>query len=957
VDLKELYPKFGQSIWLDYIRRHLITSGGLARLVADEGLRGVTSNPTIFQNAIAGSTDYESTIHGLATASGISAGAIYERIVVEDIQAAADILRPVYDASAGVDGFVSLEVSPTLAHDSAGTMNEARRLWAAVDRANLMVKVPATPQGIAAITPLISEGININVTLLFSRAVWRQVLEAYMRGLELRAEQGGDLTKVSSVASVFVSRIDAAINPLLEAPLPAGREADQAAQHELVNKVAIANAKLIYRDWQKVHSGARWLDLVQRGAHAQRLLWASTGTKDPRLSALAYVEALIGPDTVDTMPPATLDALRDHGQAADRLAEDPEESERIIAALANTGISLEEVTDRLREEGVRKFAASFEAVMATIEQKRAGALLPGIDRTNYHLPPALLDAVRASLQDWRSNDKVRRLWARDASLWSGHDEAHWLDWLEVAEEGYRTIDRGLGEFAAAIKGEFEHAVVLGMGGSSLCPDVLARTFGKQEGYPELLVLDSTDPAQISAMERRIALEKTLFIVSSKSGSTLEPNVLNDYFYERVCSTVGDAQAGKHFIAVTDPGSALNRVAESRAYRHIFAGVPGIGGRYSALSNFGMVPAAVMGIDLDDFLERTEQMVEACSAYVPAEQNPGVVLGTILGTFAARGRDKLTLIASPAIANLGAWLEQLVAESTGKQGRRAIIPIDREVPALTDVYGDDRLFVYLRLDSQPDLAQDAAVDALENAGHPVARIALADVRDLGQEFFRWEIATAVAGSILGVNPFDQPDVELSKIEARKLTDAYEQTGALPEEIPFYQEDGVLLFADPKIQFALEHVSAVPSLAGYLKALLGSAKPGDYFAVLAYLEQNPEHDRVLQEIRHIVRDRQRIATCEEFGPRFLHSTGQAYKGGANNGMFLQLTCDDPVDLPVPGRHFTFGVVKAAQARGDLAVLAQRDRRALRVHLGPDVDRGLMKVLHAVDAATAPRVQAAE
>ena len=509
MDLKELYPTFGQSIWLDYIRRHLIASGGLARLVAEDGLRGVTSNPTIFQNAIAGSTDYESTIHGLATATGISAGAIYERLVVEDIQAAADILRPVYDASAGVDGFVSLEVSPTLAHDTAGTMNEARRLWSAVGRANLMVKVPATPEGIAAITPLISEGINVNVTLLFSRAVWRQVLEAYMRGLELRAEQGGDLTHDRQ-------RRERVREPDRRRDQPVARSA--AARGARGGAGSPARAGQQGRDRQRQADlsrlaggspGARWLDLVQRGAHAQRLLWASTGTKDPRLSDLAYVEALIGPDTVDTMPPATLDALRDHGHAADRLAEDQQESERVIAALANTGISLDEVTDRLREEGVRGFVASFDAIMATIEQKRAGALQPGIDRTSYHLPPPLLDAVRASLQDWRSNDKVRRLWARDASLWSGHDEARWLDWLEVAEEGYRTIDRGLGEFAASIKGEFEHAVVLGMGGSSLCPDVLARTFGKQAGYPELLVLDSTDPAQISAMERRIDARQDL----------------------------------------------------------------------------------------------------------------------------------------------------------------------------------------------------------------------------------------------------------------------------------------------------------------------------------------------------------------------------------------------------------------------------------------------------------------
>jgi transaldolase/glucose-6-phosphate isomerase len=568
---------------------------------------------------------------------------------------------------------------------------------------------------------------------------------------------------------------------------------------------------------------------------------------------------------------------------------------------------------------------------------------------SYDLPPPLLAAVQASLEDWRSHDKVRRLWERDASLWSGGDEASWLDWLDVAAQGHPTIDPGLSEFAAAVKGEFEYAVVLGMGGSSLCPEVLARTFGKQRGYPELLVLDSTDPGQIHTLERRIKLDKTLFVVSSKSGSTLEPNVLNDYFYARVCEAVGEAEGGKRFVAVTDPGSALNRVAQSRGYRRVFAGMPRIGGRYSALSNFGMLPAALMGVDLQDFLERTDRMVRACSDRVP-DRNPGVVLGTILGTLAARGRDKLTLIASPAIAELGAWLEQLVGESTGKQGR-GIVPIDRESPAEPGVYADDRVFVYLRLDTKPDPAQDAAVDALEAAEQPVVRIALADVHDLGQEFFRWEIATAVAGSILGVHPFDQPDVELSKIEARKLTDAYEATGALPEERPFFKDSGFELFADPKNQRALlERAASAASLTDYIVALLAQVKPRDYFAVLAYLERNAEHDRALQAIRHAVRDRQRIATCAEFGPRFLHSTGQVYKGGPNSGLFLQLTCDHAEDLPVPGRRFTFGVVEAAQARGDLAVLAQRDRRALRVHLGRNIGTGLAALLRAVESAPA-------
>jgi transaldolase/glucose-6-phosphate isomerase len=948
VDLKELHAKYGQSIWLDYIRRHLLTSGELKRLVQEDGVRGVTSNPAIFQKAIAGSTDYEAAIRAFEGAHDGTATAIYEHLAIEDIRQAADILRPVYDAAQRADGFVSMEVSPYLAHDTEGTLNEARRLWKSVARDNLMVKVPGTPQGIPAIRQLISEGININVTLLFSRTVCARVLDAYMAGLEQFAQSGGDLSRVASVASVFVSRIDAALDPLLEAPVP-GHEASALARRALVGQIGIANAKLTYRDWQETCRSARWQALAVRGARVQRLLWASTGTKDPRMKDVAYVEALIGPDTVDTVPPATLDAFRDHGTAADRLARDSDVAAQRMAALASAGISIDEVTDRLLTEGVKSFAAAFDGIMASLEQKRVGVLQSALDRTSYRLPAPLDAALKVTLEDWRSHDKVRRLWARDASLWTGQDEAKWLDWLGLADDEQKTLDGSLLAFAQAIRPDFDHAVVLGMGGSSLCPDVLSRTIGAKRGYPELLVLDSTDPAQIRAIEARVSLDRTLFIVSSKSGSTLEPNVLCDYFYERVQQRVGAAQAGRQFVAVTDPGSALERFAEQHGFARIFAGIPGIGGRYSALSNFGMVPAAVMGLDVPKFLERTARMVHACAACVPPEQNPGVLLGAILGTLAKHGRDKVTLIASSEIEELGAWLEQLLAESTGKEGR-ALIPIDREPPGAPDVYGSDRVFVYLRLDGWRDAALDAAVDVLEQAGQPLVRIALGEVYDLGQEFFRWEVATAVASSMLGVHAFNQPDVELSKVETRKLTDAYDKTGTLPEERPFYREGALQLFADETNRTALEKGAAGESLSGYLAAHLARLHAGDYFALLAYVQQCEAHDRALQALRLAIRDRHRIATCEEFGPRFLHSTGQAYKGGPNSGVFLQLTCDDPADLAVPGRRYTFGVVKAAQARGDFAVLAQRKRRALRVHLGPDVSTGLEALAQAMHAALA-------
>ncbi len=567
-----------------------------------------------------------------------------------------------------------------------------------------------------------------------------------------------------------------------------------------------------------------------------------------------------------------------------------------------------------------------------------------LNKLTYKLPPALSAAVDVSFADWKNNNKVARLWKKDASLWSGTDENNWLGWLDITQEQIANLATFRKLAQEVKKAKFRHVLLLGMGGSSLCPEVLRLTFGKIPGFPELHVLDSTDPGQIKALERKLDLRKTLCIVSSKSGSTLEPNIFKQYFFERINAKVGPEKVGSHFIAVTDPGSKMQQVAEADHFRHIFAGVPSIGGRYSALSNFGMVPGASMGLDLAKFLKSTQEMVQACGSGSAADVNPGAVLGMILGVAANHGRDKLTIITSPGIFDLGAWLEQLIAESTGKIGK-GIIPVDREKLAKPAAYGNDRVFVYLRLSNETNKAQEAAVSALERAGHPVLRIVLANKYDLGQEFFRWEIATAVAGSILGINPFNQPDVEASKIETRKLTEQYEANGKLPAEAPFFEASGIKLFADEKNAAALKNGE---KLADVLRAHLSRIGAGDYFALLGYITMNPQNERALQGIRHQVRDAKKVATCLGFGPRFLHSTGQAYKGGPNSGVFLQITCDDAVDLPVPGQKYTFGVVKAAQARGDFAVLAERGRRALRVHLGKNVKGDLAKLAKAVQQA---------
>jgi len=926
-----------QSVWLDYIRRSLLTSGEFERMVREDGLSGVTSNPSIFEKAIVGGADYDEAL-AQARAASVTDGtaadpkSVYEGMAIADLRQAADLLRGVYEDTKAGDGYVSMEVAPDLAHDTAGTVAEAQRLWAAVDRPNLMIKVPGTVEGIPAIRQLIGEGINVNITLLFSTKVYEQVVEAYLSGLEDRLAGGGKIARVASVASFFISRIDSAVDPKVS--------------ERLQGKTGIANGKLAYARFGELFTGRRWQALHAQGAQIQRILWASTGTKNPALSDVYYVQALIGPDTVDTIPPATYEAFQAHGVAHTTLTEDLPAARTVLADLAGEGVDLDEVTDTLVREGVEKFLDAQRTLLASLEQSLQLPARPKSATLACSFPDELAARVDAVIDDWEAGGKIARLWNGDAGLWTGGDEAHWLGWLGVAMDQLTHAHRFTALVQDIRSAGFSHAVVLGMGGSSLCPDVLSHTFPDTAGFPRLRVLDSTDPQQISTLEAELDLSKTLFFVSSKSGTTLEPNIFAAYFRARMNEVVGVEEVGRHFVAITDPGTALERLAASDGYQAVFHGWPTIGGRYSALSDFGMIPGAAVGIDVLGLLDRAERMAHACAASVPAVDNPGLQLGAIIGAAATAGRDKITLIASTGIRGLGAWLEQLLAESTGKDGK-GVIPVDGEPLGAPDVYGPDRLFVYLRLSSDDDAEQEAKVHSLEQAGQPVVRIVLAEVADVGGEFFRWEFATAVAGSIIGIDPFDQPDVEEAKVAARELTDAYDQSGALPGLTWFGENDGLQLSADVRNTGEIDNATdETPSFDDYLAAHLRRAEPGDYVALLAYLPMTAEHEGLLSEIRVLIRDRMRVATCVGFGPRFQHSTGQAYKGGPNTGVFLQLTCQDTVELPVPGHAYTFGVVKEAQARGDFDALAGKGRRALRVDLGVETAAGLRRLRDAIE-----------
>jgi len=908
--LKQLAEQ-GQAIWLDYIRRNLLTGGGLKRLVEEDGVRGVTSNPTIFEKAIAGSTDYDDAWRAwLAENPHAPVGKLYEQLAIEDIRMAADVLRPVYDATGGDDGYVSLEVSPHLAHDTEGTIHEAKRLRAAVDRPNLMIKVPGTPAGIPAIEELIASGVNVNVTLMFSMSHYEAVARAYIKGLELSA----DPSQVASVASFFVSRVDTMVDKALES---AGTPEAKA----LLGKIAIANSKVVYRRFQEIFHGEGFAALRQRGARVQRPLWASTGTKNPAYSDVLYVENLIGAETVNTLPPDTLDAFRDHGRVPgatvkERLAE----AEAALAQLPSLGVDLNAITEQLQQDGVAAFAKSFDDLVAALEKKRKAMTGAELTHLDLQLGP-YQKRVQRRLKEWRKLQLAARVWQKDHALWSGEPQPELSDrlgWLELPERMAGEV-AGLRAFADQVKADgIKHVVLLGMGGSSLAPEVFQQTFGNAPGYPELQVLDSTHPAAVKAAEARIDPARTLFVVSSKSGTTTETNSFFYYFWHKLKQIKDDP--GVHFIAITDPGTPLETLARERNFRAVFNAPEDVGGRYSALTVFGLMPAALIGADIGAVVDRARRMSEACGPATPEDNHPGVVLGAALAELAAAKRDKVTFLCSPSLAAFPAWLEQLIAESTGKD-RKGIVPVANEPVAAPEKYSADRVFVYLRFEGDENHVLDRQVAALQANGHPVARIELQDKSDLGQEFFRWEFAVAAAGAAMGINPFNQPDVQLAKDLAKK---AMSENGGGAARVK-----GEVAAADGE---ALRH-----GVASWLE----KKKARDYVSVQAYLDPSPEHALKLQALCAALQERLGAATTLGFGPRFLHSTGQLHKGGPNTVLALQIVDEPAENLAVPETNYTFDALIRAQALGDFLALKQRRRRVLRVNLGDDSAGGLTRL----------------
>jgi transaldolase/glucose-6-phosphate isomerase len=915
--LREL-QRLGQSPWLDNITRGMLTSGDLARLIRNGDITGLTSNPTIFEQAISRTREYDDALARLVQ-GGRSVDAIVDALTIEDIRGAADAFKPVYQRTKRADGYVSIEISPDLAADTAATIREAARIWRAVNRPNLMVKIPATAAGVAAITATIAAGINVNVTLIFSLERYREVMQAYLDGLTRRLESGLAVDRIASVASFFVSRVDTAVDRLLDERVGSVSGERRTAIEQLRGKAAIANAKLAYRAFRDTFGSEAFAVLARAGARPQRPLWASTSTKNPAYPDVYYVEALIGPNTVNTLPPSTLDAYRDHGHPESRLDLGLDRANAVLAQLEHLGINMHRITARLETEGVASFAASWGQLKRVVEARRESVLIA--DHMAIQLGPHA-GAVAKAAAALDSAAVMARLFRKDATLWPPAEpgdagSAQRLGWLDLCEVMAPELPR-LTAFTDAVRAEgITHVLLCGMGGSSLAPQLLRRTLGVAKGYPDLRVLDSTDPAAVRAADAWSDPRRTLYLIASKSGTTAEVDAFLQHYWQHASRTLG-AGAGAHFAAITDPGTTLDTLATSRGFRDVFRTPPDVGGRYSALSYFGLLPAALIGADTTRLLERARRMLLACHGHVRADQNPGVFLGAMLATLAARGRDKVTLLGAERVQAFTDWAEQLLAESLGKRGL-GVVPVVGEPQAPPSEYGTDRVFVHLRANDP----KAKPLATLARAGHPCVAIRLNDAYDLGAEFVRWEIATAVAGHLLDVNPFDQPDVQHTKAHT------HDALGRLAAGNPPPPTPHLVRLDDP-------------DLAERFAAHVRAARGHGYLALCAFLAPTPRRERLLLDLRTTLRRRLGLVTTLGYGPRFLHSTGQLHKGGPAAVVVLQLTADEADDQPIPERPFTFGTLLAAQAWGDQQALADAGRPVLHLHLGAAVERSLQRLV---------------
>ena len=928
----------GQSYWLDNLTRKKINSGEIKNRVTKEGLRGITSNPSIFNKAISRGNDYDRQIRKLVE-QGKNVHEIYEDLTVKDVKDACDVLRSVYEESDGTDGFVSLEVSPYLARDTNGTIEEARRLFIKVSRPNCFIKIPGTEEGVPAIEQCLYEGININITLLFSIKSYEEVARAYINALEKRLNEGKNIKNIASVASFFLSRIDVLTDQLLSHYIIPGIISGALKPEDLFGKAGIASAKLAYRSFKKIFSSERWQRLSKKGARVQKPLWASTSTKDMLYSDVLYIETLIGPDTVNTLPDDSIEAFADHGKIEENsIEENVDNAEKVFEDLNKIGIDIDFVTQQLVNEGIEKFIIPYDNLMKTLSEKRMAFLPDKVSIQNIDFGENE-SQIKNTFDSLNEKQIARRIYSRDPYIWkAGNNEVkligNRLGWLNI-EDFVRCSDEII-KFAGEVKNEkFKYVVLLGMGGSSLSSVVARETFGPKKGFPELLVLDNTDPEAVKDVDSKIDIHKALFIAASKSGTTTETISFTHYFFN-LLDKKGIKNPGKYFVAITDEGTPLQKEAEKLKFRKVFINPADYGGRYSVLSYFGLVPAALTGIDIKKVLKDAYQMKISCGSFIPSESNPALTLGTILGMNARLGRDKITFVISESISTFGYWAEQLLAESTGKEGK-GIIPIVGENLGKPEVYEKDRVFVYLHCKHDEKEEDENKLNALVKTGHPVVKINLENKLALGSEFFKWELATATAGRIINVNPFDEPNVAESKKNSADLLKIWKEKGQFDEDKARIAGKDISVYYNSDAGWAPKS----KNLPDFIKAFTKLASAPDYFALLAYFFQTPSRDRMLQKMRIRLRDNLKVATTLGYGPRYMHSTGQLHKGGPNTGVYIMFTSDAEEDLSIPDEAYGFATLQKAQALGDFRSLNDKNRRVIRIHLGSDVDKALKTI----------------
>ncbi|NMB56031.1 MAG: bifunctional transaldolase/phosoglucose isomerase [Leptolinea sp.] len=919
----QLLVDAGQSPWLDNIDRRQLKNGGLARQIADGDVTGVTSNPTIFNNAIGGSRIYDETIQPMALA-GCDPETIFYQLAIEDIRAAADLFRPVYDQTNGADGYVSLEVSPRLARSTKKTVEEAKRLWKLLDRPNVMIKIPATKQGLPAVTSVIAEGINVNVTLIFSLERYQAVIDAYMKGLEKRVKVRKPIDHIASVASFFVSRIDTKVDGRLKTIVDSG-DARVKIASSLMGKAAVSTCKSVFEVFENAFAADRFKKLAVKGGRVQRALWASTSMKNPTYRDVLYVEELIGANTVNTMPPATVTAFKDHGKVENTAGKELSDAHKVLEDLVRVGIDLAEVSAQLEDEGVKSFINSYKELLKTID-KRSKEFRKSMG--------TLAVPVESAIQMLKEKDFIQRMSDKDATLWTDDAEGQAiiksrLGWLDAPEKGSAIVEEAQPLLAECLAEGMNRILLLGMGGSSLGVETMALVLGTQPDGMELRILDMTNPDQVLSAAHWAAMKKTLFIVSSKSGTTSEVNAFMDFFWEKAQKTLGK-KAGRHFVAITDPNTSLEKAAEERGFRRVFTGDPEIGGRFSALSVFGLVPATLMGQNVTGLLDSARAMNFLCSTKTPIERNPGIMLAAFMGAGNLKGKDKITLLADPELAAVGAWVEQLIAESSGKKGK-GIIPVDLE--SKLDFYSTDRIFVYLRLNGK----MDKRAAKVRRAGHPLLVLPWDSLSDLGGAFVQWEVAAVAACALLGVNAFDQPDVQESKMRTKQLTDAYIKEGKLKTPKPVWENNLAAVYCD-----GLDNVDPDDSLGSVINKFLKKTQIGDYVGINAYVPRNNQTLNELTRFRSEITGKTVTATTLGYGPRFQHSTGQLHKGGANNGVFIEITAEPAADTEIPGWKMPFSILEAAQALGDFETLQSRKRRVIRVHFKKPFGRGSLPAL---------------